>query len=358
MSFTAPSRWRWRKARRRSRRCVSPPPARRSNAPAGAAAPVRHGGRTSKPCWPRARCWHDLFALGRRAGGAAWRAGAGKILRRHRAAGGRARQMVEHDRRQAEHEDERIDEAHGDHSRERPNHGRSRMPTVQPASAEANHTQPCSEPDATPPTKAPMLQPKPSRAPQPISRPPSAAATSDFSGGQSARANGRTAAAAAMAPRIMPKSVRLDVSVRTESVSARFGPGHCQNGWLDKSKPRPLAILAPHTVKPKVTLHGWRPATNTAIDDRPMATAPITMVRLGRTLAPRRRASAPTIAAAIARLANVAASPPHGPRYWLATIGSAPPSARNAGRCRLPITLPTTKKASAISMRPEPLPPL
>src|SRR5262249_58166361 len=155
-------------------------------------------------------------------------------------------------------------------------------------------------------------------------------AASDSRGGQSARANGRTAAAAAMAPKIMPKSVRLDVSVRTESVRARFGPGHCQNGWLDKSKPRALAILAPHTVKPKVTLHGWRPATNTAIDSRPMATAPITMVRLGRTLAPCRRATAPTIAAAIARLARVAARPPHGPRNLLPTIWAPPPSARHA----------------------------
>src|SRR5262249_58969738 len=133
-------------------------------------------------------------------------------------------------------------------------------------------------------------------------------AASDSRGGQSARANGRTAAAAAMAPKIMPKSVRLDVSVRTESVRARFGPGHCQNGWLDKSKPRALAILAPHTVKPKVTLHGWRPATNTAIDSRPMATAPITMVRLGRRLSPPRRALPPPNPGAIATL------PPLAPR--------------------------------------------
>src|SRR5262249_1103235 len=156
------------------------------------------------------------------------------------------------DRRQAEHEDECVDDPHAGHSRDRPNHGRSRMPTVQPASAAANHTQPCSEPDATPPTKAPILQPKPSRAPQPISRPPMAEARSDLSGGQSAPANGRTAAAAAMAPKIMPKLVRLDVSVRTESVSARFGPGHCQNGCVERSTPSAFAILAPHTVKPNV----------------------------------------------------------------------------------------------------------
>src|SRR5215468_12289597 len=123
------------------------------------------------------------------------------------------------------------------YSRDRPNHGRRRMPIVQPASAAANQIQPCSEPEATPPTNAPMLQPKPSRAPQPISRPPIAAAASDRAGGQSVRANGREAAAAAMAPRIIPKSVRLDVSVRTDSANARFGPGHCQNSCAVRSMP-------------------------------------------------------------------------------------------------------------------------
>ena len=73
-------------------------------------------------------------------------------------------------------------------------------------------------------------------------------------------------------------------------------------------------------------------------------------------LAPRRRATAMTMAVPAARLASVAASPPHGPRYCAAMIGSAPPSARKAGRCRLPITLPAMKKASAISIRPAPLP--
>ena len=33
-----------------------------------------------------------------------------------------------------------------------------------------------------------------------------------------------------------------------------------------------------------------------------------------------------------------------------------PPSRRNAGRCRLPITLPAMKKASVTSIRPEPPP--
>src|SRR5688572_2509625 len=105
-----------------------------------------------------------------------------------------------------------------------------------------------------PPTNAPMLQPKPSRAPQPISSPPAAA--SDFSGGQALRANGAVAAAAAIAPKIMPKSVRLDVSLRIESPNARLGPGHCQNSAPEKSNPASAASFAPHTVKPKVTLHG------------------------------------------------------------------------------------------------------
>src|SRR3954462_12221845 len=146
------------------------------------------------------------------------------------------------------------------------------MPIMQPGSAAANHTQPCSEPEATPPMKAPMLQPKPSRAPQPINRPPTAAAASDFSGGQGFLANGALAAAAAIAPRIMPRSVRLDVSLRIESPSARLGPGHCQNSAPDRSKPSALAILPPHTVNPKVTLQGWRPAANTAMERSPIST--------------------------------------------------------------------------------------
>ena len=84
------------------------------------------------------------------------------------------------------------------------------MPIMQPGSAAANHTQPCSEPDATPPTNAPILQPKPMRAPHPINSPPMAAAASDFNGGHGLRANGALAAAAAMAPRIMPNGNRAD----------------------------------------------------------------------------------------------------------------------------------------------------
>src|SRR2546430_2186760 len=129
------------------------------------------------------------------------------------------------------------------------------MPIAQPPSAAANHTQPCSEPDATPPTKAPMLQPKPMRAPQPIRSPPIAAASSERADGQAVRAKG-PAAAAAMAPRIMPRAVRLDVSERMDSASARFGPGHCQNSAPEKWKPARAASLAPHTVNPNVTLHG------------------------------------------------------------------------------------------------------
>src|SRR4029077_19326032 len=134
---------------------------------------------------------------------------------------------------------------------------------AQPPSAAANHTQPCSEPDATPPTKAPMLQPKPMRAPQPISKPPIAAASNERAGGHAVRANGFEAAAPAIAPRSMPKSVRLDVSERMDSASARFGPGHCQNSACERSKPASAASFAPHTVKPNVTLHGWRPARKT-----------------------------------------------------------------------------------------------
>src|ERR1700704_3485146 len=107
-------------------------------------------------------------------------------------------------------------------SPERPNSGRRRIPIMQPPSAAPNHTQPCSEPDATPPRKAPILQPKPMRAPQPITTPPTAAASSEPVGGHAVRANGLVAAAAAIAPRIMPKSVRLDVSERNDSGGAGF----------------------------------------------------------------------------------------------------------------------------------------
>src|ERR1043165_6376832 len=174
-----------------------------------------------------------------------------------------------------------IDDAHHGgwrpQSRERPNSGRSRIPIRQPPSAAANQIQPCSDPDATPPKNAPMLQPKPMRAPQPISRPPRAAASSDFAGGHAVRANGFDAAAAAIAPRIMPRSVRLDVSERIDSASARFGPGHCQNAAPEKSNPASAASFAPHTVKPNVTLQGWWPARNTPIEMTPMAMAPITI---------------------------------------------------------------------------------
>src|ERR1044072_9687256 len=96
----------------------------------------------------------------------------------------------------------------GGQSRERPNSGRSRMPIAQPPSAAPNQIQPCSEPDATPPTKAPMLQPKPMRAPHPISRPPIAAASSDFAGGHAARANGLGGGGGAHPPRVAAKTRR------------------------------------------------------------------------------------------------------------------------------------------------------
>src|SRR5215470_13770215 len=130
------------------------------------------------------------------------------------------------------------------------------MPTRQPGKAARNQIQPCSEPEATPPTKAPMLQPKPRRAPHPINRPPIPAAASERIGGHAAVANGLLAAAAVMAPNSMPKSVRLDVSDNMDSASARLGPGHCQKAACDKSKPRALAAFAPHSVKPNVTLQG------------------------------------------------------------------------------------------------------
>src|SRR4051794_19904865 len=60
-------------------------------------------------------------------------------------------------------------------------------------------------------------EPKP--GPHPINRPPTAAASNDLIGGQGLRANGAEAAAAAMAPRIMPTSVRLEVSLRIEPPS-------------------------------------------------------------------------------------------------------------------------------------------
>src|SRR5580704_14294293 len=133
------------------------------------------------------------------------------------------------------------------------------MPALLPNSAAANQIQPCSDPEATPPTKAPILQPKPRRAPQPISNPPIAAAKSEGAGGQLARAKGREPAAAAMAPKIMPRLVRLAVSLRMESDSACFGPGHCQNSARERSAPSRFATLAPQTVNPNVTLQRWPP---------------------------------------------------------------------------------------------------
>src|SRR5512141_3055947 len=127
-------------------------------------------------------------------------------------------------------------------------------------------------------------------------------------------ANGAGAADAAIAPRIMPRSVRLEVSLRIESPSARFGPAHCQNSAPAKSAPNSDAIFAPQTVKPKVTLQGWWPAVNTAIERSPIRIAPTTNLRDGVNDAPRRRAMAAATTAARPRLAQVAARPPQGPR--------------------------------------------
>jgi len=52
-----------------------------------------------------------------------------------------------------------------DQSRARPKRGRRRTPTALPASAAASHAQPWRLPETTPEKKAPMLQPKASRAP-------------------------------------------------------------------------------------------------------------------------------------------------------------------------------------------------
>ena len=67
-----------------------------------------------------------------------------------------------------------IDEFRCDACHERPAHaaspkrGLARTPTQLPAIAIANQIQPWSEPDAMPARNAPILHPKPSRAPIPI----------------------------------------------------------------------------------------------------------------------------------------------------------------------------------------------
>src|SRR5262249_13976903 len=164
------------------------------------------------------------------------------------AAARRARQVIDENGGDAEQHNDHINRAHRCYSRDRPNSGRRRMPTRQPGSAARNQIQPCSEPDATPPTKAPILQPKPRRAPQPINKPPIPAASSDFIGGHGAAANGLVAAAAATAPNSTPKSVRLDVSDNTDSARACLGPGHCQNANCERSNPSAAAAFAPQTV--------------------------------------------------------------------------------------------------------------
>src|SRR5690348_11668200 len=88
----------------------------------------------------------------------AWRsargAGTGEIFRRYRPAARWAGEVTGNHRRKADQNNYDIGGAHRQ-SRDRPNSGRSLIPTAEPASAIANHTQPCGEPEPTPPTKAP-----------------------------------------------------------------------------------------------------------------------------------------------------------------------------------------------------------
>jgi len=131
------------------------------------------------------------------------------------------------------------------------------MPKKLPARASANHIHPCRLPDAVPARNAPILHPKLSRAPMPISTPPSAAACNCLALGHADFANAPVSAAVNPAPIIIAKSIKLLVSENTECVSARCGPGHVQKANFSIGTPTALAIFAPHRVKPKVTPHGW-----------------------------------------------------------------------------------------------------
>src|SRR5262249_24295360 len=86
------------------------------------------------------------------------------------------------------------------YSRDNPNSGRRRIPIRQPGRAPITQTRPARDLEAPPQPKAPMLQPKPRRAPHPTSRPPIPAASNERNGGHAVAANGLLAAAAAMAP--------------------------------------------------------------------------------------------------------------------------------------------------------------
>ena len=178
------------------------------------------------------------------------------------------------------------------------------------------------------------------------------------SGGHGLRANGAVAAAAAIAPRIMPRSVRLDVSLRIESPSARLGPGHCQNSASERSKPSERRELAaPHREAerhaPGVAA-GREHRDREQADQRPRRSR---CARDGTNDAPRRRAIAMTASAA-ARKARPGGGEPAPGAEIVRRRGSdrCRRARRNAGSCRLPITLPTMKKASVTSMRPEPPP--
>ena len=164
---------------------------------------------------------------------------------------------------------------------------------MQPASAAANQTQPCSEPEATPPTKAPMLQPKPSRAPQPISSPPSAAAASDLQrrpgrARERLGGGGRGHGAEDHAEIGQARGVAQD-RVRA---SARLGPGHCQNSAPERSKPSERGELgAPHR---EAEGHAPRMAAGGEHGDReqPDHDRADHDARAARHRAPRRRATA------------------------------------------------------------------
>ena len=197
-----------------------------------------------------------LFLLRRRARRAAGRAGAGEILRRDGARRSTGRSDDRRRRRQARDQHEGIDEPHRG-SLARQAEQRPQPDADQAAgSAAANQIQPCSEPDATPPTKAPMLQPKPSRAPQPISRPPIAAASSDFAGGHGGarerlRGGGRRHRAEDHAEVGQARRVGQD-RIGERALRARPLP-EFRAGEIEAPS---AAIFAPHTVKPKVTLQG------------------------------------------------------------------------------------------------------
>ena len=212
-----------------------------------------------------------LFLLRRRARRAARRAGAGEILRRDRAAARRAGEMVGDDGGEPRDQDECIDErmaaslAREAEQRPQPDADQCsrRAPPRTRSSRAASRTRRrrrrrrcCS--------RSRCARPSPSAGRR--SRPRAASAR----GGQAVRANGFAAAAAAMAPRIMPKSVRLEVSVRIEfgERALRSRPLPEFRGRRNRTRARSRSC-APHTVKPNVTLQGWCAGEEHADRDQP-----------------------------------------------------------------------------------------